>query len=130
MSLLEWLSCSTFDYHQLGEDAHRVLERLVPVEREVGIEHGSWYLARVMPYRTTEDRIGGVVFTFIDITERKQAEEVRLWLSAVVSATSDAIISFALDETILSWNRGAQRLFGYSAEEAIGQPRRRRGAAP
>jgi two-component system CheB/CheR fusion protein len=47
---------------------------------------------------------------------------MRMWLAAVVSSTTDAIISFALDETILSWNSGAQRLFGYTAEEAIGQP--------
>lgn len=110
------------DYPQLGEDARNVLQRLVPIEREVGQSSGSWYLARLMPYRTVDDRIAGVVFTFIDITERKQAEEVRMWLSAVVSATTDAIISFALDGTILSWNAGAQRLFGYPPEEAIGQP--------
>jgi two-component system CheB/CheR fusion protein len=110
------------DYPQLGNDARRVLEKLVPVEREVGQSIGNWFLARLMPYRTVDDRIAGVVFTFIDITERKQAEEVRMWLSAVVSATSDAIISFALDETILSWNNGAQRLFGYGVDEAIGRP--------
>lgn len=110
------------DYPDLGADAARVLERLAPVEREVGQPEGSWFLARLMPYRTMEDRIGGVVFTFIDITERKQAEETRLWLAAVLSSTSDAIISFAPDQTILSWNGGAQKLYGYSAEEAIGQP--------
>jgi two-component system CheB/CheR fusion protein len=110
------------DYPQLGADARRVLERLVPIEREVGQAGGSWYLARLMPYRTLDDRIAGVVFTFIDITERKQAEEMRMWLAAVVSSTTDAIVSFALDETILSWNSGAQRLFGYTPEEAIGQP--------
>lgn len=110
------------DYPQLGDDARRVLERLVPIEREVGQSDGGWFLARLMPYRTHEDRIAGVVFTFIDITERKQAEEVRMWLSAVVSSSSDAIISFALDETILSWNTGAHKLFGFTPEEAIGQP--------
>lgn len=110
------------DYEALGEDAQRVLQRLVPIEREVGQSDGSWYLARLMPYRTVDDRIAGVVFTFIDITERKQAEEMRLWLSAVVSSTSDGIVSFALDGTILSWNSGAQRLFGYGPEEAIGKP--------
>ena len=109
-------------YPELGDDARSVLQKLVPVEREVGQAGGSWYLARVMPYRTLDDRIAGIVFTFIDITERKQAEEMRLWLSAVVSSTSDAIISFSLDETILSWNGGARRLFGYRPEEAIGQP--------
>lgn len=110
------------EYPQLGDDAAQVLERLVPVQREVGQPNGSWYLARLMPYRTMEDRIAGVVFTFIDISERKQAEEMRLWLAAVVSATTDAIISFAMDQTILSWNSGAQKLYGYSAEEAIGRP--------
>lgn len=112
------------EYPQLESDARRVLERLVPIEREVGRKDGGWFLARAMPYRTADDRIGGLVITFIDITERKQAEEVRLWLSAVVSATTDAIISFSVDGTILSWNRAAQRLLGYAPEEAIGQPLR------
>ncbi|GAB3767235.1 chemotaxis protein CheB [Ramlibacter monticola] len=109
-------------YPELGADARRVLERLVPVEREVGHADGSWYLARLLPYRTFEDRIAGVVMSFVDITERKQAEEMRLWLSAVISSTTDAIISFSLDQTILSWNSGAERIFGYSPEEAIGRP--------
>jgi len=113
---------SALDYPELTADAARVLQTLVPVEREVGQANGNWFLARLMPYRTADDRIAGVVFTFIDISERKQAEEVRMWLSAVVSSTSDAIISFAPDETILSWNSGAQRLFGYAPHEAIGQP--------
>ena len=109
-------------YPDISGDARRVLERLVPVEREVGQSDGSWYLARLLPYRTAEDRIAGVVLSFINITERKQAEEVRLWLSAVVSSTTDGIISFSLDQVILSWNSGAERIFGYTAEQAIGQP--------
>ncbi|HVE54860.1 MAG TPA: CheR family methyltransferase, partial [Ramlibacter sp.] len=112
---------SRLDYPELGADAARVLQRLVPVEREVGQADGTWYLARLMPYRTLDDRIAGLVFTFIEITERKQAEEMRLWLSAVVSSTTDGIISFALDGTILSWNTGAQRIFGHGPEEAIGR---------
>jgi len=109
------------DYPELGDDAQRVLERLVPIEREVGQADKSWHLARLLPYRTIEDRIAGVVLSFVNITERKQAEEMRLWLSAVVGSTSDAIVSFSLDRTILSWNSGAERMFGYTAEEAIGQ---------
>lgn len=109
-------------YPDLGSDARRVLEKLVPIEREVGQSDGSWYLARLLPYRTIEDRIAGVVLSFVNITERKQAEEVRLWLSAVVSSTTDGIISFSLDQAILSWNSGAERIFGYTAEEAIGRP--------
>jgi two-component system, chemotaxis family, CheB/CheR fusion protein len=91
-------------------------------EHEVGQSDGSWFLARLLPYRTLEDRIAGVVLSFINITERKQAEEMRLWLSAVVTASSDAIISFSLDGTILSWNQGAERIFDHTAAEAIGKP--------
>jgi two-component system, chemotaxis family, CheB/CheR fusion protein len=110
------------EYPQLSADAHGVLARLVPVQREVGLPDGRWFLARLLPYRTMEDRIAGVVLSFIDITERKQAEEVRLWLSAVVASSTDAIISFSTDQIILSWNTGAERMFGYTAAEAIGQP--------
>ncbi|MDB5750609.1 MAG: signal transduction histidine kinase with CheB and CheR [Ramlibacter sp.] len=113
---------SRLDYPQLGADAARVLERLVPIEREVGRPDGGWYLARLMPYRTLDDRIGGVVLTFIDISERRKAEEMRLWLAAVVSSTTDAIISFGPDGRILSWNTGARKLYGYTVDEAIGQP--------
>ena len=109
------------DYPELSEDAKRVLRHLVPIEREVGLPDGNWFLARLLPYRTIEDHIAGVVVCFIDITERKQAEEVRLWLSAVVASSSDAIMSFAMDQTILSWNAGAERIFGYGAAEAIGK---------
>jgi len=109
-------------YPELVPDAVRVLDKLVPIEREVGQADGSWYLARLLPYRTAEDRIAGVVLSFIDITERKQADEMRLWLSAVVTASSDAIISFSLDGTMLSWNNGAERIFGHRAVEAIGRP--------
>jgi two-component system CheB/CheR fusion protein len=110
------------DYGQLGADARRVLEKLVPIEREVGMPDGKWFLSRLLPYRTIEDHIAGVVVSFIDITERKQAEEVRLWLSAVVASSTDAIVSFSPDLTILSWNAGAADIFGYDASEAIGQP--------
>jgi two-component system, chemotaxis family, CheB/CheR fusion protein len=109
-------------YPDLVADAARVLERLVPIEREVGQSDGSWYLSRLLPYRTVEDRIGGVVLSFIDITERKLAEETRLWLASVVTASSDAIISFSLDGNIVSWNQGAERIFECTAMDVIGKP--------
>jgi two-component system, chemotaxis family, CheB/CheR fusion protein len=110
------------DYPQLGHDARTVLERLIPVEREVGLPDGKWFLSRLLPYRTMDDHIAGVVVSFIDITARKQAEEVRLWLSAVVASSTDAIISFSPDLVILSWNAGAEQIFGFGADEAIGRP--------
>jgi two-component system CheB/CheR fusion protein len=61
-------------YPELLSDAARVLEQLVPIEREVGDQDGRWYLARLLPYRTEEDRIGGVVLTLVDISRRKGTE--------------------------------------------------------
>jgi two-component system, chemotaxis family, CheB/CheR fusion protein len=61
-------------YPSLLEDAARVLRQLAPVEREVGESGGRFFLARLLPYRTTEDRIAGVVLTFVDITERQLAQ--------------------------------------------------------
>ena len=108
-------------YGELSDDAARVLERLAPIEREVGRDDGSWFLARLLPYRTIEDRIAGVVLSFINITLRKQAEGVSQWLSSVVASSIDSIVSFSRAGVILSWNPAAQRLYGYAAEEAIGR---------
>jgi PAS domain S-box-containing protein len=56
-------------------DAETVLEKLSPVERQVRTTEDRVYLMRILPYRTTDDRIQGTVATFFDITERKRAEE-------------------------------------------------------
>ncbi len=63
------------DYDGLAEHARLVLRELVHTEHEVQSRDGGWYLVRLRPYRTLEDKIDGVVATFVDITERRQAEE-------------------------------------------------------
>ncbi|RYG03607.1 MAG: PAS domain S-box protein [Chitinophagaceae bacterium] len=62
------------EYIGLLEDAKTVLEKLVAIEREVKTNDSHYFIMRVLPYRTTEDRIDGVVITFFDITKRRTAE--------------------------------------------------------
>ncbi len=59
----------------LAADARAVLETLAPIEREVGAGTGLWYIRRILPYRTQDDVIEGVVITFTDITERRRTAE-------------------------------------------------------
>ncbi|CAN5849495.1 hypothetical protein BH23DEI1_BH23DEI1_20250 [soil metagenome] len=78
-----------FGSHDLMGDAARVLERLVPTERELVTDTGEYFLTRVHPYRSSDDRIEGVVITFVDITQHKEAErrvrEVNTKLEQIVA---------------------------------------------
>jgi two-component system CheB/CheR fusion protein len=113
------------DYPQLPADARRVLETLQPTEREVGDSAGNWYLARVRPYRTIEDRIAGVVLTFVDITERKEAQESlrqsQERFSAIVNQASVGVAQTRLDGEITFANTCYHALMGYGENELVGQ---------
>ncbi|WP_083830954.1 CheR family methyltransferase [Herbaspirillum lusitanum] len=114
------------EYELLEEDAARVFETLRPCEREVKSDTGHRYIARLIPYRTNEDQISGLVLTFIDITSlhlaqsKLAAEELRM--RVVAASTRDyAIITMDPTGKITFWNNGAERIFGYSEEEILGQ---------
>jgi two-component system CheB/CheR fusion protein len=74
------------EYNDLVKDARAVIADLVPTRREVRSRDSRWYDPRMRPYRTVEDKIDGVVMTFLDVTERKSMEER---LQALVNERAD-----------------------------------------
>ena len=114
------------DYDQLAEDVSASFDTLRLVEREVRSHDGRYYIVRLLPYRTNEDRIEGAVMTFFDITARRQAEEqaraseARMRLVAE-SANDYAIVTQDEEGRVTSWSRGAEFLFGYTEADMLGQ---------
>lgn len=113
-------------YPELADDVSATFQSLRLTEREVATSDGRWFLARVLPYRTADDRIDGAVLSLVETTARRRAEanvragEERLRLAA--QTTNDfAIIVQDPEGRIVSWNAGAERVFGYTAAEAVGQ---------
>jgi two-component system CheB/CheR fusion protein len=120
------------EYDDLIKDARAVLADLTPVRREIRSRTGQWYDLRVRPYRTVDNKIDGVVITFVDITERRQVEaalresEHRLdQQKTLLDLLRDPVAVWDLEGGILEWNRGCEALFGYTRAEAIGQQKDR-----
>ncbi len=116
------------EYDQLTADAQAVLARLTPIRREARSRDDRWYDVRLRPYRTVDDKIDGVVITFVDITERRQVEEALRTseqslrqVKRLVDVSHNPIFIWELDGGIIEWNRGSEELYGYSREEALGK---------
>jgi two-component system CheB/CheR fusion protein len=112
-------------YEDLADDAQAVFSSLKTIEREVQMNDRR-LLARLLPYRTADNRISGAVLNFIDVTSLREAEsrsavERERALLAAETMTDFAIMTMDPEGLITSWNAGARHVFGYSDAEAIGQ---------
>ena len=112
----------------LLKDARAVLADLAPIRREIRSRAGRWYDMRVRPYRTVDDKIDGVVITFVDVSERHQVEEAlrqserRLSQEQhLVDLSRDPVFVWDFDDGLVEWNRGSEELYGYSRDEALGK---------
>jgi two-component system, chemotaxis family, CheB/CheR fusion protein len=131
---------SRLAYEKVVEDAGVVLRMLTPKEMEVQRKDGRWYTMRILPYLTVKNDLGGLVISFLDIDQQKNAvneligvnkrlqealeeqkkvvDQLHL-LATVVEDSNDAIIIQNLKGKILTWNKGAEWTYGYSEEEAL-----------
>jgi len=112
-------------YANLVPDVKAVLDTLVHKEVEVQTADGRWFALHILPYRTLDNVIEGAVLTFVDITEVKHVKETLekanslLRLAVVVRDAHDAITVQDLEGLTIAWNRGAERMYGWSEAEAL-----------
>jgi len=115
---------SQLNYPDLEADARRVLQGLVPIEREVADGRGHVFLVRMLPYRAGEDRIAGVVLTLVDITERKRHQEAlrvsEQRFDAVADKAAVGVMELSDAGLVTYANQFICELLGYGEGELVG----------
>ncbi|MBV9105216.1 MAG: PAS domain S-box protein [Verrucomicrobia bacterium] len=113
------------DYPELKADAESVLESLVPIEHEASSSDGRWFLARLLPYRTLEDQIAGVVLTLVNITVNKQAEQAlqaaHARTKSILESTTDCFYALDRDWRFTYVNPRTEAYFGMPKEQILGR---------
>jgi two-component system CheB/CheR fusion protein len=110
-------------YPELYDDALKVLETLYFIKKQVSAKDGRWFSIRIMPYRTLDDKIDGVVITFFNISDLKEVEvklhETEQMNHYLMNSTSEIIIKLSTDWNILGVNLAAEKFFGKKQSEIL-----------
>ncbi|MBF0288578.1 MAG: PAS domain-containing protein [SAR324 cluster bacterium] len=105
----------------INEIVRHVLNTGEMVSHEIQSDQGKWYLLKAAPYYITPNVFSGVVLTFIDITDRKKSAKEAVFQDKILQCLDQAIITTDLAGNINYWNYYAQKLYQWSAQEAIGK---------
>ncbi|MGZ5790411.1 MAG: diguanylate cyclase domain-containing protein, partial [Burkholderiaceae bacterium] len=115
-----------FDDNNLSADCLKVIQGGSAEDREIQDHNGRFYLRRIMPYRDHAGQITGVVLTFPEITNIKLAHQQLIehtkrlqWQTNLLRAAP--VLARDLQDRIIFWNKGAEELYGWSEQEAVGQ---------
>jgi two-component system CheB/CheR fusion protein len=116
---------SDLDYPELVDDARKVLQTLVFIQKQISTNDGRWFLIRIMPYRTFDDRIDGLVITFFNMSEQKQVEiqlnESIQMNRMLLNLSSDKIIKLSTNLTVMEFNTQAEKYFSKKREDILDQ---------
>lgn len=116
---------SSLQYEDMVKDAGEVLRTLIPIEIEVSDKNGLWFLMKIMPYRTIENVIDGVVITFTDMTEQKHTQEVLsdtlIYAESIIDTIRGPLIVLDAGMKVVSANRTFYRTFKAVKEDTEGK---------
>jgi two-component system, chemotaxis family, CheB/CheR fusion protein len=114
-----------FADENLLQDVETVLKKLSAIEAEVPSDAGRWYVRRVLPYRTQDNRIAGVVVTFSDITDRKRAtdaiNDARVYAETIVRTVQHPLLVLDRKLHVQTANKAFRELFAVFEEEPKGK---------
>jgi len=119
------LGTNVQDGNSIFKNARQVLDTLAVREKQVQIANGDWYLMRILPYRTSDNRIDGVAITFVNITNIKHLEqslqESTAYAESIISTIREALIVLDADMKVVSANRSFYEMFQATPGETKGR---------
>ena len=112
-------------YPELAADAREVLRTLIFIQKQIPTKDGRWFSIRIMPYRTHDDRIDGLVITFINTSDLKQTEielyNIEKTHRLLLNISSDVIIKLSTEWKIIEFNREAEKFFAKKQTDVLNQ---------